>query len=193
MELVFATNNLHKLKELQQILSCDVKLLSLSEIGCTEDIPETENTLEGNAVLKAKYIFDRYGYPCFADDTGLEVDALNGEPGVFSARYAGENKNADDNVEKLLQKMAGIKNRQARFRTVICIIENGEKHLFEGEVKGVITLSRRGSSGFGYDPVFEPENSGKTFAEMNADEKNAISHRGRAVRKLADFILKYKK
>ena len=192
MELVFATNNSHKLSELQQILGNNIKLLSLSDIGCAEDIPETENTLEGNAALKARYVFDRYGYSCFADDTGLEVDALNGEPGVFSARYAGESKNADDNVEKLLHRMDGITNREARFRTVICLIESGEEHLFEGEIKGTITLSRRGNSGFGYDPVFEPGNCGKTFAEMDIVEKNTISHRGRAVQKLTDF-LKHKK
>ena len=189
MELVFATNNSHKLSELQQILGDKVELLSLSDIGCSEDIPETENTLEGNAALKARYIFDRYGLPCFADDTGLEVEALNGEPGVFSARYAGENKSSDDNVEKLLQNLEGIQNRRARFRTVICLIKHGKELLFEGEVKGIITLERRGSSGFGYDPVFEPEECGKTFAEMSADEKNTISHRGRAVMKLAEFIL----
>ena len=189
MELVFATNNSHKLSELQQILGNKVELLSLSDIGCSEDIPETENTLEGNAALKARYIFDRYGLPCFADDTGLEVEALNGEPGVFSARYAGENKSSDDNVEKLLQNLEGIQNRKARFRTIICLIKNDEELFFEGEVKGIITLERRGSSGFGYDPVFEPEERGKTFAEMSADEKNAISHRGRAVMKLAAFIL----
>ena len=193
MELVFATNNSHKFTELQQILGDSIKLLNLSDIGCEEDIPETENTLEGNAAVKARYIFDHYGFSCFADDTGLEVDALNGEPGVFSARYAGENKNADDNVEMLLQNMKGIKNRQARFRTIICLIENNEEYYFEGAVKGSITLNRRGHSGFGYDPVFEPENSNNTFAEMDAVAKNKISHRGIAVQKLTDFILKLKK
>ncbi len=188
-ELVFATNNAHKLEEVSAMLK-DVRILSLKEIGCTEDIPETAETLEGNALLKARYIVEKYGKNCFSDDTGLEVEALNGAPGVYSARYAGESQNSEANMQKLLVEMAGKSNRKARFRTVIALILDGKEYLFEGEVRGVITEERRGAEGFGYDPVFLPDGYTKTFAELPLSEKNIISHRAKAVAKLIEFLSK---
>lgn len=188
-KLVFATNNAHKLDEISSILGEKVELLSLKDIHCHVDIPETADTLEGNAMLKAEYIYKNYGLDCFADDTGLEVEALNGAPGVYSARYAGsEGHNAETNMQKLLQNMQGVQNRKAQFRTAICLILDGKKHLFEGIVKGEIIKEKRGSSGFGYDPIFVPEGYTKTFAEMGNETKNKISHRALAVEKLCRFL-----
>jgi len=188
MELVFATNNIHKLAELQAIIGNRVKLLSLKDIGCFEEIPEEQPTLEGNAHQKAKYIFEKYNYPCFADDTGLEIEALNGEPGVYSARYAGEEKSAEANMNKVLAKMSEINNRYARFRTVISLIIDGYEKQFEGIVEGNILEGKKGNSGFGYDPIFQPDGFDLTFAEMKLDDKNKISHRGRAVEKLVNYL-----
>lgn len=188
MELVFATNNKHKLEELQAILGDKIKLLSLKDIKCFEDIPEEQPTLEGNAKQKSTYVFEKYGYNCFADDTGLEIETLNGEPGVYSARYAGEEKSAEANMEKVLNKLAKINNRKARFRTVISLIINGEEKQFEGIVDGEIIKVKRGGSGFGYDPIFQPNGFKETFAEMNLADKNKISHRGRAVQKLVQYL-----
>jgi len=188
MELVFATNNNHKLRELQEILGNRFVLKSLADIGCSDDIPETCDTLEGNASQKAFYIYNKYKVNCFADDTGLEVEALGNAPGVISARYAGEQRNPVDNVNKLLGELDKIKNRNARFRTVISLVIEGEEQLFEGIVEGEIIDSPRGRQGFGYDPVFRPSGYERTFAEMDADEKNRISHRGRAVEKLVLFL-----
>ena len=188
-KLVFATNNAHKLDEISSILGEKVELLSLKDIHCHVDIPETADTLEGNAMLKAEYIYKNYGLDCFADDTGLEVEALNGAPGVYSARYAGgEEHNAEANMQKLLQNMQGVQNRKAQFRTAICLILDGKKHLFEGIVKGEIIKEKRGSSGFGYDPILVPEGYTKTFAEMGNETKNKISHRALAVEKLCRFL-----
>ena len=188
-KLVFATNNAHKLDEISSILGEKVELLSLKDIHCHVDIPETADTLEGNAMLKAEYIYKNYGLDCFADDTGLEVEALNGAPGVYSARYAGgEEHNAEANMQKLLQNMQGVQNRKAQFRTAICLILDGKKHLFEGIVKGEIIKEKRGSSGFGYAPIFVPEGYTKTFAEMGNETKNKISHRALAVEKLCRFL-----
>lgn len=190
-ELVFATNNAHKLEEIRAILGDKMHILSLNDINCHEDIPETADTLEGNAALKAEYVFNHYGKDCFADDTGLEVEALNGAPGIYSARYAGgEGHDSEANMTKLLLNMEGKDNRKARFRTAICLIEGGEEHLFEGIVNGEIIGSRRGGEGFGYDPVFVPEGYTETFAEMGNDEKNKISHRARAVEKLCEYLNK---
>lgn len=188
VELVFATNNQHKLKEVQALLGNHFRLLSLTDIGFDEEIPEDFDTLQDNALQKARYINSRLGYNCFADDTGLEVDALNGEPGVYSARYAGEAKNPHDNIVKLLQNLSGVKNRRAQFRTVIALILDGNEYLFEGKVNGEIIDKGRGSDGFGYDPIFLPEGYSQTFAEMPLELKNQISHRGRAVAKLVDFL-----
>lgn len=188
MELVFATNNQHKLEEIQAILGNQFKILSLKEIGCKEEIPEEQDTLEGNASQKSFYVFNKFGYNCFADDTGLEIEALNGEPGVYSARYAGEEKSAQANMDKVLLKLAKIKNRNARFRTVISLVIDGNEELFEGIVDGEILEDKRGGSGFGYDPVFRPNGFKQTFAEMNLTEKNKISHRGRAVEKLINHL-----
>lgn len=187
-KLVFATNNAHKLEEVSHILGQRIDILSLNDIDCHTDIPETAPTLEGNALLKAEYIRTHYGLDCFADDTGLEIEALNNEPGVYSARYAGESKRAEDNMLKVLEKLDGVNNRKAQFRTVIALIMHGQTHLFEGIIRGHITLEKRGSSGFGYDPIFIPEGYDKTFAEMGDDQKNTISHRALAVNKLADFL-----
>ncbi len=187
-ELIFATNNLHKLSEIQSLISVSFRIRSLQEIGCTEDIDETADTLEGNAVLKARYIYDKYGEDCFADDTGLEVEFLDGRPGVFSARYAGNAHDFEANIDKVLQELHGIENRKARFRTVIALIMNGEVTLFEGIVNGKIGNERLGGKGFGYDPVFTPDGYDKTFAEMPLSEKNKISHRAVAVNKLVDFL-----
>ncbi len=188
-KLVFATNNAHKLEEIRAILGDKVEVLSLKDIQCDVDIPETADTLEGNAVLKAEYIYRHYGLDCFADDTGLEVEALNGAPGVYSARYAGgEGHDSEANMRKLLAEMEGKTNRKAQFRTAICLIEGGAEHLFEGVVKGEIIEEKRGASGFGYDPVFIPEGYTETFAEMGSEEKNRISHRARAVQALCAYL-----
>lgn len=188
-KLVFATNNAHKLEEIRAILGDKVEVLSLKDIQCDVDIPETADTLEGNAVLKAEYIYRHYGLDCFADDTGLEVEALNGAPGVYSARYAGgEGHDSEANMRKLLAEMEGKTNRKAQFRTAICLIEGGVEHLFEGVVKGEIIEEKRGASGFGYDPVFMPEGYTETFAEMGSEEKNRISHRARAVQALCAYL-----
>jgi XTP/dITP diphosphohydrolase len=188
MKLVFATNNLHKLQELQQLMDDSIELLSLADIGCADEIPETRETIEENASEKAFFIYQKYGFNCFADDTGLEVDALGGAPGVYSARYAGEVKSADKNIELVLKNLSEIKNRKARFRTVISLVIDGVENQFEGIVEGVILEEKRGESGFGYDPVFQPIESGLSFAEMTAEQKNEISHRGRAVQKLVGFL-----
>ncbi len=187
-KLVFATNNSHKLKEVKSILKGRFTVLGLSDIGCNEDIPETADSLEGNALLKAQYVYEKYGMDCFADDTGLEVRALDGEPGVKSARYAGEAKKSVDNVNKLLIRLKGKSDRSAQFRTVIALIMKGETHSFEGIVSGVIAEKPRGSSGFGYDPVFVPEGYLSTFAQLRAEEKNKMSHRAVAVNKLIDYL-----
>ena len=189
MKLVFATNNAHKLSEVRAILGDAYEVLSLSELGVHEDIPETADTLEGNALMKAEYIHNNYGVDCFADDTGLEVEALNGEPGVHSARYAENTPGHDSeaNIDKLLTKLQNEENRKARFRTIVALIMNGETHLFEGEVRGSILTERQGNGGFGYDSVFMPEGYNVSFAQMD-DEKNIISHRARAMAKLTDFL-----
>ena len=186
--LVFATNNSHKLEEVRAILGERFRIASLKEIGCTDDIPETADTLEGNAMQKARYVKEKFGYDCFADDTGLEVVALNGAPGVYSARYAGPGHDSEANMQKLLKELEGKTNRQARFRTVIALLLEGEEHTFEGIVPGTILTERRGTAGFGYDPVFVPEGFKETFAEMGNEEKNRISHRARAVQRLAEFL-----
>ena len=187
-EIVFATNNLHKLEEIRQIIGNKFNILSLKDINCNEDIPETATTLEGNAEIKARYIKEHYGYDCFADDTGLEVEALGGEPGVLSARYAGENHDSQANMELLLKNLSGKENRAARFRTVIALLIGDELTLMDGIVEGVITYERAGDSGFGYDPIFKPNESDVTFAQMSSDDKNKISHRGRATVKLIDKL-----
>ena len=187
-KLVFATNNLHKLNEVSTILENKIELLSLNDINCHIDIPETSNTLEGNALLKAQYIYSNYKLNCFADDTGLEVEALNGEPGVYSARYAGDIHNSEANMLKLLHNMDGKENRQAQFRTVISLILDETEYQFEGIIKGKIITEKRGSSGFGYDPIFIPEGYDKTFAELGDEIKNKISHRAQAVNKLCKFL-----
>ena len=190
-KLVFATNNAHKLEEIRAILGDKVEILSLNDIDCHADIPETADTLQGNAALKAQYIYDNYGLDCFADDTGLEVEALNGAPGIYSARYAGgEGHDSEANMKKLLSEMQDKDNRKARFRTVICLIEDGKEHFFEGIVNGSIIRERKGGAGFGYDPVFMPDGYSETFAEMGNDEKNKISHRARTVQKLCEYLNK---
>jgi len=194
MKLVFASHNAHKLEEVSFMLNDGGKAVSLFElVGCKElgivdDIPETSETLEGNALQKARYVYDRLHCNCFADDTGLEVEALDGAPGVYTARFAGESCNFDDNIDKLLRLLEGKENRRARFRTVVALILDGKEYLFEGDVQGFITEQRRGAQGFGYDPVFEPEGYGKTFAEMGPEAKNHISHRAVAVKKFTDFL-----
>ena len=192
MKLVFATNNQHKLQEIKRVLGDSIELLSLSDINCFEDIPENQDTIEGNAAEKSFYIYNKFGFNCFADDTGLEIDALNGEPGVYSARYAGEEKSAENNMNKVLAQMVKIKNRKARFRTVISLVIDGREVQFEGVVEGQILEEKRGKTGFGYDPIFKPDESQLSFAEMPMDEKNEISHRGRAVRKLVEYLLRLK-
>lgn len=188
MKLVFATNNLNKLKEVQALIPEHIQLLSLKDIECTEDIPETQDTIEGNAIQKADYLKAHYGYDCFADDTGLEVEALDGAPGVYSARYAGPQRNADDNTNKLLEALDNNSNRQAQFKTVIALQLNGQLHTFTGICKGDITTEKKGQGGFGYDPVFQPEGYTQTFAEITLEEKNKIGHRGKAVQQLIDFL-----
>ena len=188
MKLVFATNNKHKLDEVRAILGNRVEILSLNDIDCHDDIPETADTLEGNALIKARYIYDKFGVDCFADDTGLEVESLNGEPGVYSARYAGEECNSEANMNKLLQNLTGKNNRNAQFRTVIALIIKGEEKLFNGIVKGTISHEKTGNSGFGYDPVFIPEGFSESFAQMSGDMKNSISHRYRATEELNNYL-----
>ena len=188
-QLVFATNNLHKLGEVSNIVSGDFQIASLLDINCVEDIPETAETLEGNALLKARYVKDNYGYDCFADDTGLEVEVLGGNPGVYSARYAGPANESGANIRKLLFELKGQTNRKARFRTVIALIQGDKEHLFEGIINGYITESQRGTNGFGYDPVFIPDGYIETFAELSEKVKNTISHRARAVHQLAQFLV----
>jgi XTP/dITP diphosphohydrolase len=191
MEIVFATNNVNKIKEIRHILGDSFKLLSLHDLGIFEDIPENEPTLEGNAIHKARAVNRMLNKDVFADDTGLEIEALNGQPGVHSARFAGENKDSDANIDKALLMMGETENRNARFRTVIALILNGKEYLFEGIVNGRIIKEKRGKAGFGYDPVFIPEGMTKTFAEMSLDEKNRISHRARAFEKLKGFLIRY--
>lgn len=188
MKLVFASNNKNKIIEVQNLLPDTIQIMSLEEIGCLEDIPETAQTIEGNAILKANYVTERYGYDCFADDSGLEVDALNGAPGVISARYAGEHKNNDDNIEKLLFELSNKTNRKAHFKTVIALNINKQQHLFTGIAKGEIIKERKGTNGFGYDPVFQPNDYDRTFAELSLEEKSAISHRAKAVKELIIFL-----
>ena len=188
MKLVFASNNKNKIAEIQSMLPESIQILSLEDINCLEDIPETADSIEGNAILKADYVTQKYGYDCFADDTGLEVQALNGEPGVYSARYAGEQKNADDNMDKLLNALENNENRSAQFKTVITLNLEGKQYLFTGIVKGNITLEKVGTNGFGYDPIFQPENYSETFAQLPLETKNTIGHRGKAVKQLIDFL-----
>jgi len=188
MELVFATNNQHKIKEISPLISKSFHLLSLSDIKCSDEIPEEQTTIEGNASQKSHYIYEKFALNCFADDTGLEIDALNGEPGVYSARYAGKNCSFQDNIDKVLRKMQGEINRKARFRTVISLIIDGKEIHFEGIVNGIITTEKYGDDGFGYDPIFIPNGYGISFAEMTLKEKNKISHRGIATRKLIEYL-----
>lgn len=190
MKLVFATNNRHKLDEVRAILGNKIEVLSLNDIDCHDDIPETADTLEGNALIKARYIHEKFGVDCFADDTGLEVEALNGEPGVYSARYAGEDCNPEANMYKLLQNLTGENNRNAQFRTVIALIINGEEKLFNGIVKGTISREKMGNAGFGYDPIFIPEGFSESFAQMTSEMKNSISHRYRATEELSNYFKK---
>ncbi len=187
-KLIFATNNLHKLQEIRDLLQNKFEIVSLDEIGIREDIPETAVTLEGNALQKARFVYQKTHTDCFADDTGLEVDGLDGAPGVYSARYAGENASFDDNMDKLLSELKIHENRKASFRTVIAMIFKGDEYLFEGRVDGIILKERAGNLGFGYDPIFMPDNFEKSFAEMDPVQKNAISHRGQSVQKLVRFL-----
>ena len=188
MKLVFATNNLNKLNEVRELIPENIQLLSLKDIDCTEDIPETQSTIEGNAIQKAQYLKDHYGYDCFADDTGLEVDALNGEPGVFSARYGGAQRDANDNMNLLLENLKDQSNRNAQFKTVIALYLNGEIKTFTGICKGEITKKKQGEQGFGYDPIFKANGYTKTFAEITLEEKNSIGHRGKAVMGLVEYL-----
>lgn len=187
-KLVFATNNAHKLSEVRAILEPDFKIISLSELNCNDDIPETAETLEGNALIKAQYIHSKFGLDCFADDTGLEVDALGGEPGVYSARYAGDAHCAHDNMCKVLEKLGDNSNRNARFRTVIALIQGSETNCFEGKIEGNIAMQPRGNAGFGYDPIFVPEGYMVSFAQLSSEEKNQISHRALAIKKLVEHL-----
>lgn len=190
MKLVFASNNKNKIQEIQALVPKTIQIVSLEEIGCTEDIPETADTIEGNAILKANYVTEKYGYDCFADDTGLEVEALNGAPGVYSARYAGEQKDANDNMDKLLSELKDKTNRKANFKTVIALNLNGNQNLFTGIINGKIIEEKIGTNGFGYDPIFVAEGFDKTFAELSMEEKSTISHRGIAVKELILFLQK---
>ena len=188
-KLVFASNNAHKLPEIRAILGDRIEIISLSDLQCHEEIPETADTLEGNALIKARYVWEHYGLYCFADDTGLEVEALGGAPGVYSARFAGEHASFEDNVSLLLERLSGVAApRRARFRTVIALIDEYGTHFFEGSVDGEITLERSGDHGFGYDPIFRPEGREETFAQLTEQEKNSMSHRGRAVQKLVRYL-----
>lgn len=188
MKLVFASNNKNKIAEIQQQVGAQFQIVALEDIGCFVDIPETAETIEGNAILKANYVTENFGLPCFADDTGLEIVSLNNEPGVYSARYAGEQKNAEDNMNLVLQKLASKTNRKAQFKTIIALNINNQQYLFEGIVKGEITLKKSGNQGFGYDPVFQPEGFSTTFAQMTMEQKSVFSHRGIAVQKLINFL-----
>lgn len=191
MQLVFATNNLNKLKEVQSLIPEHITLLSLKDIGCFEDVPETQKTIEGNAIQKAEYIKEKYGYDCFADDTGLEVAALQGEPGVCSARYAGEQRNDQDNMNLLLSNLKDKPSRSAQFKTVVALHLNGKLETFTGICKGEITTEKQGEKGFGYDPIFKAEGFDKTFAQISIAEKNKVGHRGKAVTQLVDFLNNY--
>jgi XTP/dITP diphosphohydrolase len=187
-EMVFATNNQHKLDEIGKITAGRLRILGLADIGCREEIEETGSTLEANALIKARFVKEKYGYDCFADDTGLEVDALDGAPGVYSARYAGSGCNSADNMDKLLKALQETENRAAQFRTVIALVINGEEHLFDGVIKGTIIDEKRGYGGFGYDPIFIPDGYDQTFAELGNETKNSISHRALAMQKLVNFL-----
>jgi len=188
VKLCFATNNQHKIEEISQILGEAFSIQSLEEVGCDQELPENQDTLEGNSLEKARFIYQTYHQPCFADDTGLEVDVLNGEPGVLSARYAGDQKNSNDNIDLLLKNLNGISERSARFRTVITLVSSDGIRQFEGKVEGKILCERKGVQGFGYDPVFVPDGHNRTFAELSMDEKNKISHRGQAIKKLVHYL-----
>lgn len=190
MKLVFASNNKNKIKEIQLLVPSTIEIVSLEDIGCLEEIPETADTIEGNAIIKANYVTKKYGYDCFADDSGLEVDALNGEPGVFSARYAGEPKNDENNLNKLLSNLKDKTNKKANFKTVICLNYNGKQQLFTGIINGKIIEEKIGSNGFGYDPIFVANDYTQTFAELSIEEKSKISHRGIAVKQLVEFLQK---
>lgn len=192
MQLVFASNNKNKIYEIQQMLPASIEILSLESIGCYEEIPETANTIEGNAILKANYVTEKYGYNCFADDTGLEVNALNGAPGVYSARYAGEQKDAEDNMNLLLSNLMDKTDRTAQFKTVIALNLKGQQHLFTGIAKGQITTEKTGNQGFGYDPIFQPDDFQETFAELSLEIKNKISHRGKATQLLIAYLSRIK-
>jgi XTP/dITP diphosphohydrolase len=188
MKIVFASNNKNKIQEIQSMLPDTIEIVSLESIGCFEEIPETAETIEGNAILKANYITQKYGFDCFADDTGLEVDTLDGQPGVYSARYAGEQRNADNNMNKLLVELLDNPNRNAQFKTVIALNLDGKQHLFTGIVSGEITSEKMGNGGFGYDPIFKPQGYENTFAELPLEVKNEISHRGKATKALLEFL-----
>ena len=188
MKIVFATNNQNKVKEVQALLPNSIELMSLKDIECFEDIPETQETIKGNALQKANYVYDNYGFTCFADDTGLEVNALNGAPGIYSARYAGSDKNSENNIEKLLTELIHKKDRSARFKTVIALVGINEPKTFEGICKGEITTKKEGEKGFGYDPVFKPNGHTSTFSQMPLSTKNTIGHRGKAVQQLITFL-----
>lgn len=188
MKIVFASNNKNKIHEIQSMLPESIQIVSLESIGCFEEIPETADTIEGNAILKANYVTQKYGFDCFADDTGLEVDSLDGQPGVYSARYAGEQRNADDNMNKLLEQLLDKPNRNAQFKTVIALNLMGKQHLFTGIASGEITLEKMGTGGFGYDPIFKPTGFENTFAELSLEVKNEISHRGKATKALLKFL-----
>ena len=190
MKIVFASNNKNKIHEIQSMLPENIQIVSLESIGCLEEIPETADSIEGNAILKANYITQKYGFDCFADDTGLEVDSLNGQPGVFSARYAGEQKNADDNMNRLLEELSNKSNRNAQFKTVIALNFKEKQYLFTGIASGEITLEKKGTGGFGYDPIFKLSGYEKTFAELSLEIKNEISHRGKATKRLIEFLEK---
>lgn len=192
MKIVFATNNQHKLDEIRKISKGKLEVLSLADINCHDEIPETGATLKENALIKAQFIKDKYHIDCFADDTGLEVEALDNAPGIFSARYAGAHCDSEDNMRKLLFELQGVENRNAQFRTVIALILDGKEYFFEGEIKGEIIYSKRGTNGFGYDPIFEPEGYGKTFGELSKEIKNILSHRAIATKKLVTFLLEQK-
>ena len=188
MQLVFASNNKNKIKEIQLLVPNSIQILSLEDIGCFDDIPETADTIEGNAILKANYVSEKYGYNCFADDSGLEIDTLNGEPGVYSARYAGEPKDDNKNIEKVLKNLKDETNRKANFKTVICLNSDGQQHLFTGIINGKIIDEKIGTNGFGYDPIFVADGYKQTFAELSIEEKSTISHRGKAVRQLIEYL-----
>jgi XTP/dITP diphosphohydrolase len=192
MKLVFATNNLNKLKEVQEMLTNSIELLSLKDINCFDEVEETETTLEGNAKLKADYITKNFGYNCFADDTGLEVESLEGKPGVYSARYAGKPRSSENNMQKLLSELNEVDNRKAQFRTAICLNIDDQQFLFEGICRGKILTEKQGEKGFGYDPIFQPDGYNVSFAEMSSTAKNKISHRGLAIKRLVEFLKNYK-